>query len=702
MSRTTKDNTPSSPALFLLLCGVLSALCLWGGLFGPVGRSLLRIDGLSGTFLLPSWRFILLLLGLSLCCMLMLFYYPRKLSRKKGGMLLLGLSLFCRLLLLPHPHSDDLNRYLWEGRMISEGKNPYHQGPRSQALSDLAENDPYHAGINHPEISAAYPPLSLLIFSAAGRISYTPGAIKIMVLLFDMGTILFLILILNRRALDPGWVVLYCFNPVILISFAGKGHYDAVQLFFLTGALYFHGKNRWFAMFLFLGLGIQVKYVAAVVLPFFILRNNVKYLPVAIASALLPFLPFLDGGPAGLFSGITKFGGDLAFNGSIHWIPRVIAKEISPATGICTATLFVFLCHGYFRYHPQRKTVHRNDPLPGSLHALGLVLIFAPTVHYWYLSWIIPLLVLRPSLPWLALTVSFSFYFTVCGYVWHENRWHLPFFFLLMEWLPFYALLLLDLKRFFKYPAPGVQYKIPESVSVVIPVKNESGNIEECIKSVRRDRAVGEVIVVDASSGDHTPLIAEKAGATVFIYTPGEGGGGRGGQILAGVSAAKGDIAAVVHADARITVPVFTEMIRVLTENGDVVGGAVGTGFSQTSPAFRLLELANGFRAVFLGISFGDQVQFFRRVPVLEKELLAPIPLMEDVELSIRMRSAGRTLFLFGGGRVSARRWKKKGAANSVDVILRVLHYLALRTKGTPDTSAMYRDYYGCSLEDPG
>ena len=108
----------------------------------------------------------------------------------------------------------------------------------------------------------------------------------------------------------------------------------------------------------------------------------------------------------------------------------------------------------------------------------------------------------------------------------------------------------------------------------------------------------------------------------------------------------------------------------------------------------RLIETANDFRAAFLGISFGDQIQFFRREPVLKADLFPDIPIMEDVEFGIRLHNLGRQVYLFGDTLISARRWDSTGAGNAFLVVFRVTAYLLKRIRGTPDTEALYRLYY--------
>jgi len=185
----------------------------------------------------------------------------------------------------------------------------------------------------------------------------------------------------------------------------------------------------------------------------------------------------------------------------------------------------------------------------------------------------------------------------------------------------------------------------------------------------------------------------------VIHYTaPPEKGGGRGGQIHAGICEAKGDAVAIVHADVSATYPLFSDMVNVLQKNPTIVGGAVGGVFNDPDWKFRIIEFLNDFRALFLGISFGDQIQFFRKNPVNEKKMFPRIPIMEDVEFSFILNTVGRQTFLFGNVLISSRRWKNEGFRNALSVIRRLSLFLFQRCCGLPDTVSMYGRYYGKNL----
>ncbi len=690
--------------LFGVCAGIVLALAWMGGLAGPIGQYDLSLftsgDG-KAMFSIPAGRFILLFGFTWIACLALLLVFPRFPDLHIKCILLIGLALAVRLLLIPHPASDDINRYLWEGHMVSQGLSPYVFAPNHPALQTLAQGDPYHALINHPDMPAAYPPVTLYLFSLASSLYYHPITIKLIIIAFDMGAIWFLLQLLRHRGYDPRWAVLYAFNPVILYSFSGQAHFDAIQLFFLLGALVLYDRKRWSWMFLLAGLAIQTKYMAAVALPFLIRRENWPYVVIAAGTIIVPFLPFLLWQEGNLFGSLIKFGSAYAFNGSLHGILRVSLGGIAPATAVSMVLATGALLAGYFHFHPQLNGKFRDDPVSGCFYALGVLLLTLPTVHLWYLSWVLPFLALRPSAAWMLLCLSSGWYFVATGIQHDTGHWHLPVGYQLLEWLPFWVLLLYEGYLAWQRPPTLKDIEMPKTVSVVIPVRNEADEIGPCIDSARSHPAVREVIVVDGGSTDQTATRASNARAQVIQHTAAPGqGGGRGGQIHAGVKQAKGDVVVVMHADTRLAAVNISGMLTILARQPMIVGGAVGGVFDAKGWRLRLIELLNDSRVLICGISFGDQVQFFRRRPVQDRNLYPNLPLMEDVELSLRLSRLGRQTYLFGTTRISSRKWEVTGWRHPIKIIGLFSSYLWQRIwHSPPDTLAMYRRYYKASRD---
>lgn len=689
MSRpATGDCIRRQSWFFYLSLALLLSACLWGGLYGKIGRHPL--------FSVPAGGFILLYAATWTAWMAVVVTFPKELAASRQILLILMLALALRVTLLPHPASDDINRYLWEGRLLTEGLSPYVHAPGDPLLAGLAQSDPYHARINHPAVPAAYPPLALLFFAGLGKLKYDPLTIKIALTFFDLATVCLVLMLLGHRRLDLRWSLVYALNPLVLYSFAGQGHYDVMQNFFLAAALVCYDRRRWAWMYLLAGLSVQTKYVAVFALPFFMRRDNWKLAWISLAVIILPYAPFIVKSPLVPFEGLLFFGRHFAVNGPVHDLLRAALGSMAAAATGCRVLLAAVLPAAVFWFHPCLNPRFRRDPVSGIFFVLGALLMFLPTVHFWYLAWVFPWLALRPSFSWTVLSLSAGFYFVSSGMLQQTGSWQLPAAARTAEWLPFGLFLANDARLFCKRLKAPVFSENPQSLSIVIPARNEAGRIAGCVRALRRCALVHEVIVVDGGSADGTAAKARTAGALVLEHAhPPENGGGRGGQIHAGINAAKGDVVAIVHADTRVKPAVLERVLGMLQRQQMVAGGAIGGSFSGSAPGLRLLEYANDARAAFLGISFGDQVQFFRRTPVVAHDLFPRIPLMEDVEFSLRLHRLGRQVFFFGGTCVSARGWRKSAARKFRLVLALTGSYLWQRLYRLPDTTGMYYRYYG-------
>jgi hypothetical protein len=680
---------------FFFLTAVMLLLSYLGGRFGPIGAGVLNLWPIADGALLPAGKF-MLLFGLTwLVSLLLFFFFPRRLSHRQRRILIIGLALASRLLLLPHPAGDDIYRYLWEGRVLVSGQNPYLLAPDAPQLQALAAVDPYHPLVNHPDLSAIYPPAMILLFGSVGELCYHPLAVKLTVVFFDLGTLLILLLLLARRQLPERYALLYALNPVVLYSFAGQGHLDSLQGFFILAALAAHERRRWGWMWLFAGIAVQVKYMAVVALPFLLKRANWGWSAVAVAAVGLPFLPVSKAGDQ-LFATLIHFGRDFGVGGPLHGLLRLLTGEIAAASLFCLV-LAAALLSGVTLFFYWRGAPHGIlRPEGGVYLALGCLLLCLPTVHFWYLTWILPLVALYYSNAWLLLTLTVAASFSADGRVFLNGHWALTWPYQLAQWLPFGLVFIPELIRGIRHLRVPLRPHPTANVSVIIPTRNEAAAIGACIAAAAADPAVCEVVVVDGGSRDGTVAQARKAGARVIrLRRPPSDGGGRGGQIAQGVTIARGEVVAIVHADTRVAVGSFSRVCRLLDQRPEMVGGALGARFAGKSLFYRLLTAANDMRAVIMGISFGDQVQFFRKRSFLACHTYPALPLMEDVELSLRLGGCGRQAYLFGRSIVSVRRWQRAGAGHAFTVIRLFSRYLWQRWRGRVDAAAFFHAYYG-------
>ncbi len=222
-------------------------------------------------------------------------------------------------------------------------------------------------------------------------------------------------------------------------------------------------------------------------------------------------------------------------------------------------------------------------------------------------------------------------------------------------------------------------------IAVVIPALNEAGQIASLLEGV-----VGvacEVVLVDGGSHDDTAARAGAAGARV-IPSP----RGRAAQMNAGARALGSDWQALLflHADTRLPTGWAQAVTRALA--GGARWGRFDVMLDSPRPALRMVEASMNLRSRLTGICTGDQAIFVERGLWARCGGYAAIPLMEDIELSRRLkRLAPGPAALRERVRVSARRWEKHGVWRTI----LSMWWLRLRYFLGDSPERLHRAYYG-------
>ena len=452
--------------LFLLTLAGSIATCLAVGVLPQIHE---HAWGLTAAFflLLPM-------------CLTATLTWPRSCSvtTQAGGLLLFALVL--RLALFFYPVDSDANRYLWEGRLIREGLSPYSQV--ASAPEWAGQRDAYWASMNQKDLRSIYPPVVEWIFAATGGVWYHPAALKALFIVFDLGSIALILVILSARSQPLRLAGLYAFNPVPLIGFAAQGHYDSILIFFVLLALWLHVRGRIFWSWVVLGLAIQTKLIAVLLVPIFVRRGGWRTAWVGAAIPLLPFLPYI-GDVSAWLAGVRHFGQDFGFNDSIHALASVAFGSRADATVLCTALLLLWIA---------MITLLETDLWRAAFFVLGGLIVLSPIVHYWYVSWALILVPLFPSLAWITLSgaMALSFLIGHTSHLWQTIIW--VTFGIILAREAVIVLPALVARRFLRNPSQT------RSLAVIVPVLNESRMLAECLLSVgRMSPRPDEVIVVD-------------------------------------------------------------------------------------------------------------------------------------------------------------------------------------------------------------
>ncbi len=230
-------------------------------------------------------------------------------------------------------------------------------------------------------------------------------------------------------------------------------------------------------------------------------------------------------------------------------------------------------------------------------------------------------------------------------------------------------------------------------VSAIIPTLNEAACLRDCLEVLRGQASLAEVLVVDGDSEDATPRIAERAapgfqaaGARLRLL---RAEAGRAVQMNAGAVAAKGDVLLFLHADTMLP----TDGIEAVTEaiRQGSLGGAFSHRFVEEDPRLRLISWYANLRSRLARIFFGDQAIFVRKDVFEAMGGFRPLPIMEDLDFSARLRSRGRTALLALAARTSGRRFLSQGIGRTC--LRLVLLRMAYRMGADPeDLNRRYRE----------
>lgn len=334
----------------------------------------------------------------------------RRASLSPWRVIVVALALRLPLLFAEPALSTDVYRYLWDGRVLRSGTNPYALPPDAPQLAPLRA--PWHAQINHPEIRTIYPPVAELLFGLAPSLLVW----RLLVIAAE----LLVVVLLRSRGLA------YAAFPLAIFEGAWSGHLDVI-----AGALVLLAFVRTRPGLL--GAAASLKVIPGVALPALVASSprRLRALLVVAAVLVLPALPFLAAGP--LMPGMQEYASRWSFNSPAYDFAVWLAGQfdLKPLWGATKDVLHLEVISDVVYRHLYPAFLARI--LLGA--ALGVVLVFrwrngaeciaallllSPTIHPWYWCALVPLAFARDR-RWLAFAalapVSYLLYEGVAGWV---------------------------------------------------------------------------------------------------------------------------------------------------------------------------------------------------------------------------------------------------------------------------------------------
>jgi rSAM/selenodomain-associated transferase 2 len=202
-------------------------------------------------------------------------------------------------------------------------------------------------------------------------------------------------------------------------------------------------------------------------------------------------------------------------------------------------------------------------------------------------------------------------------------------------------------------------------LSIVVPVLDEAEGIAASLQPLQVLRAQGhEVIVVDGGSRDGTPAFAQ-ALADRVIASP----RGRATQMNAGARVAHGDALLFLHADTRLPDAAPARIEQALRQHA---WGRFNVAIEGRSMWLPVIAALMNLRSRLTGIATGDQAIFVSRAAFDAVGGYPEQPLMEDIELSKRLKRIGPPACLRARAVTSGRRWEQHGVWRTILLMWRL------------------------------
>ena len=210
-------------------------------------------------------------------------------------------------------------------------------------------------------------------------------------------------------------------------------------------------------------------------------------------------------------------------------------------------------------------------------------------------------------------------------------------------------------------------------VSIIIPVLNEENSIKELLQQLQACRQQGhEVIVVDGGSHDNTRSVADSLSDKVISSEA-----GRALQMNNGATQSRHEILWFLHADTLIPKNAIEQIQQALNKSD---WGRFNVKLSGSHILFRIIETMMNIRSCVSSIATGDQGIFVKRKIFGQVNEYSNIPLMEDVDLSRKLKKLSKPVCLKHALITSSRRWEKNGISSTILLMwkLRFLYWIGI------------------------
>jgi len=346
----------------------------------------------------------------------------------------------CVLIYMEPGLSDDYFRFIWDGRLLAQGENPYMAVPSSYMLNAAAQvpglTEDLFSKLNSPDYYSVYPPISQFIFGLSALLfpDDVMGSIVVMrvfIIAAEVAAIFLLVELLKHFTLPARAALIYALNPLVIIELTGNLHFEAIMICFLLFATLLLVRGKYLLAAPFFAVAVGVKLIPLIFVVFLVWRLGIKKVALFVtfvgATIAVLFLPFAEPELIGnFFSSLDLYFRKFEFNASIYYVVRWVGFQVTGYNIIQWAGMWLsvaaILVIIFLAIHERRETW---AALPKAmLLALTCYFLFATTVHPWYLTTLVALASVtkfRFAILWSGL--AFLSYAGYASGPFHENLW---------------------------------------------------------------------------------------------------------------------------------------------------------------------------------------------------------------------------------------------------------------------------------------
>ena len=311
--------------------------------------------------------------------------------------------------------SEDIYRYMWDGWVQRNGVNPFQHAPSAPDVEALRTD--WWPLINHADVPTIYPPGAQLVFLVLAWIAPAWWIYKFAWLAADLAGAWLVGRLSRGRGSVP--LLLYLWSPLLVVEVAWSAHVDPLGVALMLGAVALAGAAQpaWRAGVL-LGLGAAIKFAPLAAVPALWRRHGWLAAVIAVAVPVILYVPFLSAGQA-LFGGLRTYADIWQFNAGLYSVFERLPGPDDLPKWIGAAVVGTVVVRAVLRRWSLGRTL---------FWAIGAALLVSPTVHPWYVLWVLPFACLYRSRGWLLFTGTvFLAYAGRDAYlatgVWPEPAW---------------------------------------------------------------------------------------------------------------------------------------------------------------------------------------------------------------------------------------------------------------------------------------